>query len=158
MPRTTPRPAARTKPHPPAAPARVLPDVPPPPTWGERLMPASLRNALAGLGMWHNPTPQPPSIHLLQTLAVIDHYGNCKSMSVSPTGKVCIRGAQALLLKAGYVTEPDRDQAVRYMQEVLHSAGIQMQFFAWHDLPGTTPEGIHTLMTKAAHRARANGE
>ncbi|MEW2393050.1 hypothetical protein AB0933_32285 [Streptomyces venezuelae] len=121
-------------------------------------MPATVRNALAGLGMWHNPTPQPPSVHLLQTLAVIQHYGNCKSLDFSPTGRVCIRGAQTLLIKTGYATEHTRDQAVSYMQQVLHAAGIDMQFFAWHDLPGTTPEGVHTLMTKAAHRARANGE
>lgn len=142
----------------PPAGVRVLPDVPDVPTWGQRIMPKTLRTLLADLGMWNNPTPQPPSIHLLQTLAVIDRYGWCQSLDFSPTGKVCIRGAQGLLEKAGHVTPQARDQAVQYMQHVLYAAGIEMQFFAWNDLPGTPKAAVNTLLTKAAHRARANGE
>ncbi|MFE1949907.1 hypothetical protein ACFW9D_05495 [Streptomyces sp. NPDC059524] len=138
--------------------ARVLPDTPPIPTWGQRLLPRTLRTTLAGLGLYTNPVPQPPSIHLQQALAVIHHYGWCKSLDFSPTGKVCIRGAQGLLEKAGHVTPQARDQAVQYMEQVLHAAGIRMQFFAWNDLPGTPQTAITDLLTRASHRARANGD
>lgn len=154
--RTRVRPQAPTAPAVPAR-ARVLPEVPDIPTWSQRLTPKTLRTALAGLGLYDNPTAQPPSIHLQQTLAVIERYGHCKSLAVSPTGKVCIHGAQGVLENAGYVTPEARDQAVRYMQHVLNTWGVRMQFFAWNDLPDTPTEDVRTLLTSASHRARANG-
>lgn len=157
------RPRTIAKPQAPIRPAahgraRVLPDVPAVPTWGQRLLPKTVRNALADLGLYDNPVPQPPSIHLQQTLRFIDHYGNCKSLDFSPTGKVCIRGAQTALVRAGHATETTRDRAVAYMETALQAAGIHMQFFAWWDLPDTTLQHARTLLTSASRHARANGE
>ncbi|MFC9497621.1 hypothetical protein [Streptomyces sp. NPDC056982] len=154
--RTPVRPQAPTRPVAPVG-ARVLPDTPDIPTWTQRLTPKHVRTALAGLGLYNNPTPQPPSIHLQQTLAVIERYGHCKSLAVSPTGRVCIHGAQGVLENAGYVTPQARGQAVQYMQEVLATWGVRMQFFAWNDLPDTPLKDVETLLTSASHRARANG-
>jgi hypothetical protein len=123
-----------------------------------RLLPAALRNAMAGLGWWQNPVPQRPSTHLEQTLAVLRRYGWCQSLDVSPTGRMCIRGAQALLEKTGHVTPDVRERAVAYMQAALTSAGIRMQFFAWNDLPGQDLATVENLLVTAARRARANGE
>lgn len=151
QPQATPRPAASGR-------ARVLPTTPPIPTWTERLTPRTIRNTLAHLGLYDLPTPQPPSIHLMQTLAVIQRYGHCKSLAVSPTGKVCIHGAQGVLQNAGYVTPQARHQAIKYMEAVLTTWGVRMQFFAFNDLPETPLEDLHTLLTSASHRARANGD
>lgn len=75
----------------PAPPAPLAPD------WPSRwhlLVPAALRNTAAALGLWQNPVPLRPSDHLTQTLAVLERYGWCKSLDFSPTGRMCIRGAQ----------------------------------------------------------------
>jgi hypothetical protein len=113
---------------------------------------------MAGLGWWQNPAPQRPSAHLEQTLAVIRRYGWCQSLDVSPTGRMCIRGAQSLLEKTGHVTPANRERAVAYMQAALADAGVVMQFFAWNDLPGQDLATIENLLVKAAYKARANGE
>jgi hypothetical protein len=152
------RPVPSQAPTRPAAHPRVLAEVPNVPTWPQRLLPETVRNALAGLRLYDNPVPQPPSIHLQQTLHFIQHYGNCKSLDFSPTGKVCIRGAQTALVRAGHATETTRDRAVAYMEAALKNAGIHMQFFAWHDLPDTRLDDVRTLLTSASRHARANGE
>ena len=77
---------------------------------------------------------------------------------MSPTGRMCIRGAQNLLEKTGHVTPAARQRAVAYMQETLHHAGIQMSFFTWNDLPGQTLPTVENLLVKAMYRARANGD
>ena len=153
----------------PAAPGRVqptrrriavptLPAAPDAPRWHHRFLPRTLRQAMAGLGWWQNPVPQRPSAHLEQTLAVIKRYGWCQSLDVSPTGRMCIRGAQALLEKTGHVTPHARERAVHYMQAALAEAGVVMQFFAWNDLPGQDQATVENLLVKAAYKARANGE
>jgi hypothetical protein len=158
----------RTAP-PPAAPARVqptrrrvavptLPAAPDVPPWSHRFLPKALRGVLADLGWWQNPAPQRPSTHLEQTLAVIRRYGWCQSLDVSPTGRMCIRGAQSLLEKTGHVTPASRERAVAYMQAALADAGVVMQFFTWNDLPGQDMATVENLLVKAAYKARANGE
>lgn len=163
--RTTPAPrtatssAAPARPRPvPARPYPVLPTAPETPTWTHRLLPAVLRNAMAGLGWWQNPAPQKPSDHLQQTLDVLRKYGWCQSLDVSPTGRMCIRGAQNLLEKTGHVTPVARERAVAYMQQTLTEAGIQMSFFTWNDIPGQTFPTVEKLLVKAAYKARANGD
>ncbi|MFD3336142.1 hypothetical protein ACFWV1_26365 [Streptomyces sp. NPDC058700] len=117
-----------------------------------------MRGTLAGLGWWQNPIPQPPSGHLDQVLAVLEKYGWCQSLDTSPTGRMCIRGAQGLLEKTGHVTPAVRDRAVDHMQTTLAQAGITMQFFTWNDLPGQEFSHVKTLITKAARHARQIGE
>ncbi|WP_241778911.1 hypothetical protein [Streptomyces sp. AcH 505] len=128
------------------------------PSWGHRFLPAPVRGLLADLGMWQDPTPQPPSTHLLQVLAVLHRYGWCQSLDVTVTGRLCVRGAQNLLQKTGHVTPHARDKAVDYMQEVLADAGIRMQFFAWNDLPDQQFSAVETLIKESAVKARRNGE
>ncbi|MFF6931510.1 DUF6197 family protein [Streptomyces californicus] len=108
--------------------------------------------------MWHNPQPLPPSGHLTQTIAVLDRYGWCRSLDYSPTGRMCIRGAQNLLEKTGHVTPAARARAVDHMQTVLDRHGVTMPFHAWNDLPHQQFSNIRTLLTRAAYTARANGE
>ncbi|MGV9226422.1 DUF6197 family protein [Streptomyces albogriseolus] len=156
-PRTVTPSAAPARPRP-ARPVPVLPAAPEAPTWTHRILPATLRRAMAALGWWQNPTPQKPSGHLAQTLDVLRTYGWCQSLDVSPTGRMCIRGAQQLLEKTGHVTPTARERAVAYMQETLTDAGIQMSFFTWNDLPGQTFPTVEKLLVKAAYKARANGE
>ncbi|WP_042174525.1 hypothetical protein [Streptomyces sp. NBRC 110035] len=155
-PRTVPPSAVPARP----APARsaTAPATPAAPPWTHRLLPAALRNAMTDLGWWQNPTPQKPSAHLKQVLDTLHRYGWCQSLDVSPTGRMCIRGAQNLLEKTGHVTPAARERAVAYMQQTLNEAGIQMSFFTWNDLPGQTPATVETLLVKAAYKARANGE
>jgi hypothetical protein len=161
--RTQPKPRTAT---PSAAPARprasrpmpVLPAAPEAPGWTHRILPAALRRGMAALGWWQNPVPQKPSGHLAQTLDVLRTYGWCQSLDVSPTGRMCIRGAQQLLEKTGHVTPIARERAVAYMQETLADAGVQMSFFTWNDLPGQTFPTVEKLLVKAAYKARANGE
>ncbi|MEW2402147.1 hypothetical protein [Streptomyces sp. NPDC046862] len=135
-----------------------MPASPQAPSWHHRLLPKSVREAMAGLGWWQNPVPQKPSQHLEQTLAVIRRYGWCQSLDFSPTGRVCIRGAQGVLEKTGHVTPTSRERAVAYMQQILTEDGVHMQFFAFNDLPDQDLPTIENLLVKAAYRARANGE
>lgn len=152
--------------HTPAAPGHarvlpVLPDAPPAPdwpTWGQRLMPKHVRHMLADLGMWNDPTPQPPSLHLLQTLNVMRRYGRVQSVDFSPTGRLCIRGAQSLLEKTGHVTPANRARAEQYMQAALRHEGVDLPFFHWHDLESTSDQAVGALLTTSSYRARANGE
>lgn len=159
-PRTATPSAAPARPHPtaPTRPLPVQPTAPEAPTWTHRLLPAALRRTMAGLGWWQDPVPQKPSDHLAQTLDVLRRYGWCQSLDVSPTGRMCIRGAQNLLEKTGHVTPVARERAVAYMQQTLHEASIQMSFFVWNDLPGQTFPTVETLLVKAMYRARANGD
>lgn len=128
------------------------------PPWSHRLLPPFLRGVLADLGLWQDPTPQPPSVHLEQTLAVLRKYGWCQSLDTTPTGRLCIRGAQNVLEKTGRITPEARERAVGYMQEALAQAGISMQFFAWNDLPDQQFSAVEALLTQAATLARQNGE
>lgn len=161
-PQTATPPAARTRDR--ITPAGPLTAVPAPPaapdwpTWGQRMLPAPLRGFLVDLGMWQDPQPLPPSGHLAQTLAVLERYGWCRSLDYSPTGRMCIRGAQNLLEKTGHVTPAARARAVDHMQTVLARHGVTMPFHAWNDLPHQQFSNIHTLLTRAAYTARANGE
>lgn len=128
------------------------------PSWSHRLLPPFVRGLLADLGWWQDPAPQPPSTHLEQTLAVLKKFGWCQSLDVTPTGRLCIRGAQNVLEKTGHTTPEAREKAVGYMQQALAEAGISMQFFAWNDLPDQQFSAVQTLLTRAARLARENGE
>ncbi|WP_422132294.1 DUF6197 family protein [Streptomyces misionensis] len=152
--------APRTAPAPVTRPVSVQapPGLLDPPPWSHRLLPAALRNAMEALGWWQSPAPQPPSIHLAQTLETLRTYGWCKSLDVSPTGRMCIRGAQTLLQRHGHVTEDTRARAIHYLQLSLNEIGIQMPFFAWNDLPNTPFTAVEQRLTRAAHLARTNGE
>ncbi|MFF2864526.1 hypothetical protein ACFVSX_32180 [Streptomyces rubiginosohelvolus] len=167
-PRTSPAPQAATLPAArtrdritPAGPLTAVPAPPAAPdwpTWGQRILPTPLRNLLVDLGMWHNPQPLAPSGHLTQTITVLERYGWCRSLDYSPTGRMCIRGAQNLLEKTGHVTPAARARAVEHMQTVLARHGVTMPFHAWNDLPHQQFSNIHTLLTRAAYTARAIGE
>lgn len=158
-PRTATPSAAPRRPTPTQPPALpVLPTTPGAPPWTHRLLPAAARRAMAHLGWWQNPTPQRPSTHLQQVLDVLRTYGWCQSLDVSPTGRVCIRGAQDLLEKTGHVTPQARERAVAYMQATLADAGIHMSFFTFNDLPGQTLAAVENLLVTASRKARANGE
>ncbi|MFI6653187.1 hypothetical protein ACIBI8_37060 [Streptomyces sp. NPDC050529] len=117
-----------------------------------------VRRLLADLGWWQDPVPQTPSAHLDQTLAVLLRYGWCQSLDTTPTGRLCMRGAQNVLEKTGHVTPANREKAVGYMQQALAEAGITMQFFAWNDLPDQQFSAVQALLDRAANLARQNGE
>lgn len=152
----TPRTAAPTPQAP--APTRIVPPAPDLPSLTHRLLPRSIRNSMAALGWWQNPIPQPPSAHLEQTLAVLGRYGWCRSLDFSPTGRMCIRGAQTLLEHTGHVTPAGRARAVDYMQQTLAEAGVHTPFFAWNDYTGRTFVQVNALITRSADAARKNGE
>ncbi|MFD5899148.1 hypothetical protein [Streptomyces sp. NPDC060366] len=135
-----------------------LPTSPETPSWAHRLLPPAIRGVLADLGMWHNPAPQPPSTHLDQTLALLHKYGWCQSLDTTVTGRLCIRGAQTVLVKTGHATPAARDKAIHYMHHTLRRSGITMQYFAWNDLPDQQFSAVTTLLTTAANTARKNGE
>ncbi|MET8585762.1 hypothetical protein ABZX39_33565 [Streptomyces collinus] len=151
-------PARAPHPAPVAQPVQVPAGLLDPPPWTHRILPPAVRNAMETLGWWQNPVPQPPSIHLAQTLATLRHYGWCKSLDVSPTGRMCIRGAQTLLERHGHVTPDQRARAVHYLQLALTEHGIHLPFFAWNDLPTTPFTDVEKRLNRAAHLARSNGE
>lgn len=162
-PRVVLPPAAPAHPHttptrPAPAPVPVSTAAPDWPTRWHLLIPAGLRNQLAALGLWQNPTPLIPSDHLTQTLAVLERYGWCKAFDFSPTGRMCIRGAQTFLERTGHVTPAARARAVDYMQHTLRMDGVDMPFFAWNDLPERTFPQVRHLITSSAIAARNNGE
>ncbi|MEE1812600.1 DUF6197 family protein [Streptomyces sp. BE133] len=128
------------------------------PPWSHRLLPPFVRGLLADLGWWQDPEPQPPSVHLEQTLAVLRKFGWCQSLDTTVTGRLCIRGAQNVLQRTGHVTPTNRDKAIGYMQQALAQAGISMQYFAWNDLPDQQFSTVEALLTRAARLARENGE
>lgn len=159
-PRTATPSAVRPRVHPtpvrPApAPAPVAPDWPS--RW-HQLVPASARNLLASWGWWQNPVPLKPSEHLMQVIDVLERVGWCQSVDFSPTGRMCIRGAQKFLLHTGHVTPAACKQAVAYMQQTLHENGFHQPFFAWNDLDERTLTEVKQLITAAARTAHANGE
>lgn len=147
-----PTPVRRTAPAP-------LPVPPVAPDWPSRwhlLVPAAVRDRMAALGLWQNPTPLIPSDHLHQVIAVLERYGWARSLDFSPTGRMCIRGGQTLLERTGHVTPPARARAVDYMQQTLREHGVHEPFFAWND-HSTFPQ-VKALITLSAHAARSNGE
>ncbi|MGW2724821.1 DUF6197 family protein [Streptomyces sp. NPDC001492] len=167
--RSTPRPRTDT---PPAVPTRVpapAPAVSPapvqappglldPPTWGQRLIPRTVRDGLEALGWWQNPIPQKPSAHLRQVLAALEKYGWCKSLDVAPTGRMCMRGAQSMLQRAGHVTPAARERAVHYLQLSLREIGVDQPFFHWNDLDERTFTHVRQRINRAIHLAETYGE
>lgn len=150
---------------PPASPTRLPAQapavVPVAPDWPSRwhlLIPACFRNQMAALGLWQNPIPLIPSDHLTQTLAVLNRYGWARSVDFSPTGRMCIRGAQTFLEHTGHVTTAARARAVDYMQQTLQENGVHEPFFAWNDHTNRTFPQVSNLITLSAHTARKNGE
>lgn len=161
-PQAAPRPAVPARPpHPPAPPQPAAPLVPVTlertPRW-HQLLPSGLRNTLAEWGWWQNPVPLKPSEHLMQVINVLEQYGWCQSLDFSPTGRMCIRGAQKFLLSTGHVTPAACKTAVAYMQQTLQEHGIHMPFFAWNDLMEREFPEVKALITAAARTARSNGE
>jgi hypothetical protein len=154
--RAAPTSAAPVRPAPAPAPARG-----PATAYPSRLhllIPPGVRNQMAAWGLWQNPIPLIPSDHLAQTLAVLERHGWGKSLDFSPTGRMCIRGAQTLLQHTGHVTPTSRNRAVDYMQQTLREHRIHEPFFAWNDHTDRTFEQVSDLLTLSAHAARKNGE
>jgi hypothetical protein len=113
---------------------------------------------MAALGLWQNPVPLCPSLHLEQTLAVLERYGWARSLDFSPTGRMCIRGSQTLLERTGHVTPAARARAVDFMQQTLQEHGYHQPFFAWNDHQERTLTHVRNLILTSAHAARSNGE
>jgi hypothetical protein len=113
---------------------------------------------MAALGLWQNPIPLKPSDHLTQALAVLERYDWCRSFDFSPTGRMCIRGAQTFLEYTGHVTPTARQRAVDYLQQTLREHGIHEPFFAWNDHDNRTFPQVKALLIHAAAAARKNGE
>jgi hypothetical protein len=61
QPQAAPRPVVPLRVPPPVDlwPVTAPPNLLDPPTWGQRLMPRAVREVMAGLGWWQDPTPQP---------------------------------------------------------------------------------------------------
>lgn len=163
---TTTRPGRKPESHTRAtvlAPPAVIPPAleiwaPDPPTWGQRLLPKALRAAMADLGLWQEPRPLKPSYHLAQVIEVLHRYGWCKDFDFSPTGRMCIRGAQTFLESTGHVTTVDRDKAVNYLQSQLGRQGVNMPFWGWNDLPHITFKDAEATISAASDMARKNGD
>ncbi|MET8661422.1 hypothetical protein ACJBCE_36405 [Streptomyces sp. NBUL23] len=113
---------------------------------------------MADLGLWQEPRPLKPSFHLTQVIEVLTRYGWCQSFDFSPTGRMCIRGAQTFLESTGHVTGIDREKAVNYLQAQLERQGVTMQFWAWNDLPHNTFRGVGATISAASEMARKNGD
>ncbi|MGV9278076.1 DUF6197 family protein [Streptomyces griseosporeus] len=160
MPRTAPPSAAprRTPQRPAPAPLPVPAAAPDWPSRWHLIIPASIRNQMAALGLWQNPIPLIPSDHLMQTRAVLERYGWGRSLDFSPTGRMCIRGAQTFLEYTGHVTPTARARAVDYLQQTLREHGVHEAFFAWNDHQHRTFPQVKALITHAATAARKNGE
>ncbi|MCX5001008.1 DUF6197 family protein [Streptomyces longwoodensis] len=136
----------------------VLPAAPDYPSRWQLLLPRTARQLLADWGWWQNPVPLIPSDHLAQTIAVLERYGWGRSLDFSPTGRMCIRGAQTFLQHTGHVTSAGRDRAVDYMQQTLAEHGIHEPFHSWNDHTARTFPQVKHLITLSAHTARKNGE
>lgn len=157
-PQAAPRPAAPARPPATHQPAPLAPvALERTPRW-HQLVPAGARNLLATWGWWQNPVPLKTSQHLMQVIDVLEQYGWCQSLDFSPTGRMCIRGAQKFLLTTGHVTPHAVKQAVAYMQQTLHENGFHQPFFAWNDLDERTLDEVKQLIHAAASTAHANGE
>ncbi|MGW7603190.1 DUF6197 family protein [Streptomyces antimycoticus] len=113
---------------------------------------------MADLGLWVEPRPLKPSFHLVQVLQVLERYGWCQSFDFSPTGKMCIRGAQTFLESTGHVSSIGRGKAVNYLQSALHSQDVDMKFWAWNDLPHNTFAGVRAMISNASDIAQKNGD
>ncbi|MFM9780452.1 DUF6197 family protein [Streptomyces scabiei] len=162
QPQAAPLPAAPLRVHPPARvpapPGTAVPAAPDRPSRLHQLIPRSVRDLMADWGWWQNPTPLKPSDHLAQTLAVLERYGWCRSLDFSPTGRMCIRGAQTFLEYTGHVTPDARARAVAYLQQTLHEHGVHEPFHAWNDHTDRTFPQVTRLITTSITSARANGE
>lgn len=132
-------------------------NLPPVPSRAALAMPWYVRILLEKAGLVVEARPLILSAHLEHTRRLIAEWGWCKSMDLSPTGRLCIRGAQGVLERAGYVTRDTRKEAETYMCRELAKAGIRMEFFAWNDLPGTTREQVDSLLRASSGRAFEEG-
>ncbi|WP_239481915.1 hypothetical protein [Streptomyces sp. CS014] len=153
---------AKPPPQPPPPPAKIPPALaawaPDPPTWGQRMIPKGVRSAMSDLGLWQEPRPLKPSFHLTQVIEVLTRYGWCQSFDFSPTGRMCIRGAQSFLESTGHVTAIDREKAVNYLQIQLSRQGVNMRFWEWNDLSHNTFRGVEATISAASDMARMNGD
>lgn len=157
-PRTAPPPAAPGRARPAPVPVQAPPNLLDPPSWGQRLVPRAVRDGMEALGWWTNPIPQKPSVHLGQVLAALEKYGWCKSLDVAPSGRMCIRGAQTMLQRAGHVTPDARARAVHYLQQSLNEIGVDQPFFYWNDLDERTFKDVRQRINRAIHLAHTHGE
>lgn len=141
-----------------APPVRYRIAVPGPPTWSQRMIPRTVRRALAELGMWTEARPLKPSAHLEQLAMTLRHYGWAQAVDFTPSGRMCMRGGMAFLESAGHVTPADRERAVNYLQMALSWTGVDTHFWSWNDRDDTTLKAVEAVISTAASMARNNGE
>lgn len=128
------------------------------PSFLARKLPKPVRSTMTRYGLWEEPRPLKPSFHLLQVVEVLTRYGWCKGFDFSPTGRMCIRGAQEFLEAAGHVSKVGRAKSVNYMQSALSWSGVDKEFWLWNDEPTNTFEGVAAVLSAASDMARKNGD
>ncbi|MGW0032109.1 DUF6197 family protein [Streptomyces sp. NPDC003314] len=88
--------------------------------------------------------------HLELTALVIQRYGWTQRSLRSTSGRRCILGAQAVLVRLGYGDEHTAEEAGRRIQNVLNSRGISSPYWAWQDGPDRTQTDVLHLIRQAA--------
>lgn len=141
-------------------PPSLLPEgmeLPPVPSRMALAVPWPVRLLLERAGLLVEAQPLIPSAHLEQTRRLIREWGWCQSMDLSPTGRLCIRGAQGVLERVGYVTRSTRKQSEKYMQDVLAMSGVVTSFYAWNDMDDRTASQVDALLRDASRLAYQKG-
>ncbi|MFE2045933.1 hypothetical protein ACFXAZ_34440 [Streptomyces sp. NPDC059477] len=137
----------------PAGAAAPAPALSPPPAWLRRLpawvLSVPLVSARWGAGARHIS----PAEHLELTALVIERWGWTQGDDSDEDGAVCIRGAQAVLLRLGYGDADTLHRATDHLHQVLAPIGGGSAV-AWNDAPGRTRQQVLSLLRTAAAEAR----
>jgi hypothetical protein len=84
----------------------------------------------------------------------IHQYGWTQGLLWDPQGRVCLLGARAKVLAAGYGTPGIDEQARLLIGNQLGYRGEGMPLDNWNDMPGRSVCDIHALLQATATRTR----
>ncbi|MFC8009139.1 DUF6197 family protein [Streptomyces cinereoruber] len=92
--------------------------------------------------------------HLELTALVIERFGWAQRTLRTPSGRICMLGAQAVLYRLGYGDEQTAEEAGRRIQGVLGRRGISAPYWAWQDGPERAEVEVLHLLREAANTTR----
>ncbi|MCX4414556.1 hypothetical protein OOK43_14860 [[Kitasatospora] papulosa] len=98
----------------------------------------------------HGNRPVTVTEHLELTALVIERYGWTQGKHRTRSGRACILGAQAVLLRLSIGDENTVDRAGQRLQAVLRSRGCTLAYHRWNDMPDRTAAEVIALVRTAA--------
>lgn len=93
--------------------------------------------------------------HLELTALVIEKHGWARGALRTPSGRVCMLGAQRILYRLGYGDENTAQAAGTQIQNELVRRGVTEPFHSWNDMIGRTENEVLGVIRAAAAHVRS---